>query len=105
MAKLLTCQCHVFGEGAEAQVDGGAHEGEALVVDAVATRVWQLVDQAVGTQELQQSPDAAAPAATLLRIMRSSHAQMTGDVAGVEATLDVFATQDRKEQLLILICY
>ena len=83
-------------------MDGGAHEGEALVANAIATRMWQLVDEAVGSQELQQTSDTTALAAALLRVLGVTQFEMTGDVAGIKPALDVLAAQDCEEQLLIL---
>src|SRR5260370_40904530 len=84
-------------------MDGGAHEGEAFVAHTIATCVLNLTDQAVGAQEVQQTPYAAAVAALLLRIMGFWQPEMARNVAGVKAALDVFPPQDRQEQLLVLM--
>jgi hypothetical protein len=80
---------HVFGKRSKAQVDGGAHEGKSFLADSVTPCVRQLVNQAMGTQELQQSAHTTAAAAAFLRIACATEAQRTGDVAGVKTSLDM----------------
>jgi hypothetical protein len=98
----LCCHIHVLGEGGVAQVNGSAHEGEAFVGDPVATRTLNFGNQAMSTQELQETTEAATAAALRLRICGLGQCKVTGYVAGVKTPLDVFATQDRQEQLLVL---
>src|SRR6185369_14674164 len=86
-----------------AEMDGGAHEREAIGRDPIAARALNLLDQTMGAQQLQQAADLAALAALLLGIAGGLEPQVLGHVAAVKAALAMFPAQDREEQALLRV--
>src|ERR1700730_3993125 len=78
---------HVLRESRVTKMDRGTHEGEPVLRDPIAPGSLNLLDQPVGTQQLQESAYSATLAAFLLGVVGFLQVQILGHVAAVKATL------------------